>query len=73
MFNQKTLVGNSCFERERIMTNIIGLVILVLDILAIVKIVQSKATLVSKLLWALLVLVLPLLGLIIWWLMGPKK
>jgi len=55
------------------MHNIIGLLILIADIYAVVKIVQSKATTGSKVLWILLVLVLPLIGLILWWLMGPKK
>lgn len=51
---------------------ILGLIILILDIYAIVKIVTSGASLLAKILWSLLVLVLPLIGLIIWWLAGPK-
>lgn len=51
---------------------ILGLVILVLDIYAIVRIVTSGASVVAKILWSLLVLVLPLIGLIIWWFAGPK-
>ena len=53
------------------MSKLIGLVILVLDILAIIKIIQSGASTGEKVLWVLLVLVLPLVGLIIWALMGP--
>ena len=53
------------------MSKLIGLVILVLDILAIIKIIQSGAGTGEKVLWVLLVLVLPLVGLIIWALMGP--
>tara|TARA_R110002110_G_scaffold414422_1_gene644448 strand:- start:1341 stop:1523 length:183 start_codon:yes stop_codon:yes gene_type:complete len=49
-----------------------GLIILVLDIYAIIKIVQSGAEPIWKALWIVIVLVLPVLGLILWWLFGPK-
>ncbi|SDU07024.1 PLDc N-terminal domain-containing protein [Halopseudomonas salegens] len=49
-----------------------GLIILILDIWAIVNIVQSKAGNGAKVLWILLVLLLPLLGLIIWFFAGPR-
>lgn len=51
---------------------LLGLVILVLDVYAIVKIVNSGATTGAKVLWIVLILLLPLLGLIIWALLGPK-
>ena len=44
--------------------------ILVLDILAIIKIVQSGASTGEKILWVILVLVLPI-GLVVWALLGP--
>jgi hypothetical protein len=50
----------------------VGLIILILDIWAILKIIDSSATTGSKVLWIVLILVLPLLGLIIWWLFGPS-
>ncbi|KAF0809959.1 hypothetical protein A167_01260 [Alcanivorax sp. S71-1-4] len=53
------------------MRNILGLVILALVIYAIVMIVQSGAPTAHKVLWSLLVLILPVIGLIIWGLMGP--
>ncbi|AJD48714.1 hypothetical protein S7S_11510 [Isoalcanivorax pacificus W11-5] len=53
------------------MRNILGLVILALVIYAIVMIVQSSAPTLHKVLWSLLVLILPVIGLIIWGLMGP--
>ncbi|MCH2558728.1 MAG: PLDc N-terminal domain-containing protein [Alcanivorax sp.] len=53
------------------MSKIISLIILVLDILAIIKIVQSGASTGEKILWVILVLVLPVVGLIIWALLGP--
>lgn len=51
---------------------ILGLIILILDIWAIVKIFQSSASTGAKVLWTLLIIVLPVVGLIIWLLLGPK-
>jgi len=55
------------------MSNILGLLVLVADIWAIIKIVQGRASTGTKVLWVILVLVLPIIGLILWWFMGPKK
>lgn len=55
------------------MTKIGSLIILIADIYAIVMIIQSSAKAVEKLLWVLVVLLLPLIGLIIWYLAGPGK
>ena len=51
----------------------VGLVILVLDIWAILKVLQSGASTGAKVLWALVIVVLPVLGLIIWFFAGPKR
>lgn len=51
---------------------LLGLIILVLDIWAIVKIVQSGASTGGKVLWIVLILILPVIGLILWLLAGPK-
>lgn len=51
---------------------ILGFLILVLDIWAVLQIVQSSASNGAKALWIAIVVVLPLLGLIIWYLLGPK-
>lgn len=51
---------------------ILGLLILIADVYAIVKIVQSSASTGAKVLWVVLILLLPVLGLILWWLLGPK-
>jgi Phospholipase_D-nuclease N-terminal len=51
---------------------ILGIIILALDIYAILKIVQSGASTGAKVLWILLVLLLPVVGLIIWFFAGPK-
>ncbi|MGI3130340.1 PLDc N-terminal domain-containing protein [Halopseudomonas pachastrellae] len=51
---------------------LIGLLILIADIWAIINILQSNASMGAKLLWILLVVLLPLLGLIIWFVAGPR-
>lgn len=51
---------------------IIGLLILAADIWAIINVVQSGATTGKKVLWILLILVLPVVGLILWLLLGPR-
>ena len=51
---------------------IIGLLILALDIWAVVNILQSLASNQRKLIWSIVVLLLPLVGLILWYFRGPK-
>lgn len=53
------------------MYSIIGLIIFVLDIFAIIKIIQSSASGLEKILWILGVLIFPVLGLIVWFFAGP--
>ena len=55
------------------MGGLIGLVILVLDIIAIVDIVKSSKDTGGKILWLLLVILLPLIGMILYFLIGKKK
>lgn len=52
---------------------ILGLLILIADIYAILKIAKSSASDGKKAIWIAIVLVLPVLGLILWYLMGPGK
>lgn len=51
---------------------LIGLVILALDIWAILNVIKSSAEIGIKILWILLIVLLPVIGLIIWALMGPR-
>lgn len=51
---------------------VLGLIILILDIWAIVKIMQSGAGTGSKVFWTVLILLLPVVGLLIWLLFGPR-
>jgi hypothetical protein len=50
-----------------------GLIVLVADVWAVVNIFQSSASTGNKVLWTVLVLVLPVLGFIIWYFAGPKS
>lgn len=52
---------------------LLGLIILILDIYAIIKTVESNAGTGSKVLWIVIIVLLPILGLILWFLLGPKK
>ena len=54
-------------------TGIGGLIILIADIYAIAMILQSSAQSIEKLIWSLVVVLLPLIGLIIWFFAGPGK
>ena len=49
-----------------------GLIVLILDIWAIIKVVQSGASTGAKVIWVVLILVLPVVGFLIWLLAGPK-
>jgi len=52
---------------------ILGIVIFIADIWAIINIFQSHgASTGAKVLWILLILFLPVIGLIIWWFAGPR-
>ena len=53
---------------------ILGLLILIADLYAIVSVVQSNGVSTGKkVVWILLILFLPLLGFIVWWLAGPRS
>jgi hypothetical protein len=49
-----------------------GLLILIADIYAIVKTVQSNADTLTKVLWIVAILFLPILGVILWYFFGPR-
>ena len=55
------------------MKGILSLIILVLDILAIVDCVKSNKTGGKKALWIILILVLPIVGLVLYYLVGKKQ
>jgi len=50
-----------------------GLILLIANIWAIINIVQSRSSTGAKVLWVVLILIVPLLGFIIWLIMGPRS
>ena len=52
---------------------LLGLLILAADVFAIISIFQSGASNEKKALWIVLVVVLPLVGLILWFFLGPRS
>jgi len=52
---------------------LLGVVIFVLDIWVIIQVFQSPSSIGKKILWMLIILLLPLAGLLLWLLFGPKK
>lgn len=51
---------------------IVGLLVLVADVWAIVNIFQSSADTGKKFLWIIAVILLPVIGLILWYFLGPR-
>ena len=51
---------------------LIGLIVLIADVWAVVNIFQSGADTGSKVLWTVIIILLPVLGFIIWYFAGPK-
>ena len=53
-------------------TGLWGIIVLIADVWAIVNILQSNADTGAKVLWTVLVILLPVLGFILWFFLGPK-
>ena len=51
---------------------LIGLISLALDIWAIINVLKSGVSTGMKIVWVLLIILLPVLGLIIWAIAGPR-
>jgi hypothetical protein len=54
-------------------TGVIGFLVLLLNIWAVLKIVGSGASTLSKVIWIAIVLILPIVGVIAWYVFGPKS
>jgi hypothetical protein len=69
--------GLGTIGREQMMNfgfnSLLGLLILAGDIWAIINILQSSVSNEKKLLWIIVVVLLPLLGLILWYFLGPRN
>ena len=55
------------------MTGILGLIVLVLDIIAIVDVLKSSMDTGKKALWIILILLLPVIGMVLYFLIGKKQ
>lgn len=53
--------------------DLIALIIFVVDIWAILNVARSNAEIPKKIIWILVVAVLPVLGLIVWAFAGPRS
>lgn len=53
-------------------TSLGGLIVLICDVWAIVSIFGARASAGKKVLWIVLVLLLPILGFILWLIFGPR-
>ncbi len=54
------------------MEYIFGIIIFALDVWAIASIINTNEPTGTKVIWVLLVAILPVIGLLIWWFAGPK-
>jgi hypothetical protein len=52
---------------------LLGVLILIGDIWALINILQASVETSKKLLWVVVVVLLPLVGLILWFFMGPRN
>jgi hypothetical protein len=55
------------------MGRLIGLIILIIDIVAVLDIVRSNKDMEKKILWVIAVVLLPILGPILYFLLGKNK
>lgn len=52
---------------------LLGILVLIGDVYAVLQIAESSASTGQKALWIALVILFPIVGLIAWYLLGPKK
>ena len=55
------------------MSGLLGLVVLILDVVAILDLLKSGFTGGKKVLWILLIIFVPVIGMILYFLIGKKK
>ncbi|KAG0004834.1 hypothetical protein BGZ80_002066 [Entomortierella chlamydospora] len=51
----------------------IGLVVFILDLIAIFEVINSNRSVTAKLLWSLLIFLFPILGLVLYFLFGGRE
>lgn len=52
---------------------ILSIAILIADLWALYELLRSNESALVKALWAVLIVMLPIIGVILWFLMGPKS
>jgi hypothetical protein len=52
------------------MSGIFGLLVLIADIWALIQVWKSRGKTGAKVLWTVLILLLPIIGLALWWFLG---
>ena len=52
---------------------LLGFILLILNVWAIVKVIGSSASDLKKVIWVVLILILPVVGFIAWLIIGPKS
>ncbi|SFS21271.1 PLD nuclease N-terminal domain-containing protein [Yoonia litorea] len=52
---------------------IVGLLVLIASVYAIYNVITSGASTGAKVLWTLLILIVPVIGFIVWLLAGPRS
>lgn len=55
------------------MLSLLALLHLILVVYAVVKTLDSHATTGPKVLWIVLIILVPVFGLLLWFLLGPKR
>jgi len=55
------------------MIGIVALIVLILDIIALVDILKSSMDTGGKALWIILILILPVIGMVLYFLIGKKQ
>lgn len=54
-------------------SGILGFIWLIISVWAIVRTVQSGASAGKKTLWIVFILLLPVIGIVVWFFLGPKR
>ncbi|HET6468741.1 MAG TPA: PLD nuclease N-terminal domain-containing protein [Geminicoccaceae bacterium] len=52
---------------------LLGLLVLVANVWAIVNIIGSPASVTNKVIWTIVILLMPVIGLLIWLVAGPRS
>jgi len=55
------------------MGEIIAVIVIIADIWAIVQTIQAPVTAGNKILWVFIIFILPVVGLLLWWFLGPRQ